>query len=195
MAANMSGGRTTSGRARAAKRKVALRNQLAEAGMKVVTWNCQGLSLFKLFLLFEITSAHVICLQETWLPKGGGMPDIPGYNVFEQRRAKGKRGGFATLVKKGLNVTRVVANDYALLTELLLPGGDRVAVVNAYMPPIASIKRKRLSDEVVQDAVCELVARVPHDTKLALCGDFNARTGTLMPPDANNSIMPRVTTD
>ena len=123
------------------------------------------------------------------------MPDIPGYNVFEQRRAKGKRGGFATLVKKGLNVTRVVANDYALLTELLLPGGDRVAVVNVYMPPIASIKRKRLSDEVVQEAVCELVAKVPHDSKLAVVGDFNARTGTLMPPDADGSHRTRVSTD
>ena len=107
------------------------------------------------------------------------MPDIPGYNVFEHRRAKGKRGGFATLVKKGLNVTRVVDNDYAILTELLLPGGDRVAVVNTYMPPIASIKRKRLNDEAVQDAVSELVTRVPHNVKLALCGDFNARTGTI----------------
>jgi exonuclease III len=151
--------------------------------------------MFKLFLLFEVTGAHVICLQETWLPKGGGMPDIPGYNVFEHRRAKGKRGGFATLVKKGLNVTRVVDNDYAILTELLLPGGDRVAVVNSYMPPIASIKRKRLSDEVVQDAVSELVARVPHDTKLALCGDFNARTGALQPQGAENSTLPRVSTD
>ena len=92
------------------------------------------------------------------------MPDIPGYNVFEHRRAKGKRGGFATLVKKGINVTRVVDNEYALLTDLLLPGGARVAVVNAYMPPIASIKRKRLNDEVVQEAVGAMVTRVPHDT-------------------------------
>ena len=83
------------------------------------------------------------------------------------------------MVKKGLNVTRVVDNDYALLIELLLPGGDRVAVVNVYMPPIASIKRKRLNDEAVQDAVSGLVARVPHNTKLALCGDFNARTGNI----------------
>ena len=106
------------------------------------------------------------------------MPDLPGYNVFEHRRAKGKRGGFATLVKKGINVTRVVDNDYALLTDLLLPGGDRVAVVNTYMPPVASIRRKHLTDEVVQDAVSAIVTRVPHDTKMVLCGDFNARTGT-----------------
>ena len=62
MVAHMSGGRNISGRARVAKRRVALRNQLSQQGLRVVTWNCQGLSMFKLFLLFEITSAHVICL-------------------------------------------------------------------------------------------------------------------------------------
>jgi exonuclease III len=159
----MSGGRNTGGRARVARRRAAIHRQLSNEGLKVVTWNCQGLTMFKLFLLFEITTAQVICLQETWLPKGGGMPDIPGFHVFEHRRAKGKRGGFATLVKKGINVTRVVDNEYALLTDLLLPGGARVAVVNTYMPPIASIKRKRLNDEMVQDAVSALVTRVPHD--------------------------------
>ena len=194
MVANMSGGRNTNGRARVARRRAALASQVTERGIKVVTCNCQGFSFFKLFLLLELTSAHVLCLQETWLPKGGGMPDIPG-TVHEQRRSSGKRGGFATLVKKGLQVTRVVTNDYAILTDLQLPGGDKLAVVNTYLPPIASIKRKRLSDEVVQEAVCELVAKAPHDSKLAVVGDFNARTGALMPPDAEGGLTTRVSTD
>ena len=123
------------------------------------------------------------------------MPDIPGYTVHEQRRPSGKRGGFATLVKKGLHVTRVAQNDYAILVDLLLPGGDRLAVVNSYLPPIASLKRKRLSDEVVQDAVGAIVTRVPHDTKLVLCGDFNARTGTIQPNATINSTMPLINSD
>ena len=96
------------------------------------------------------------------------------------------------MVKKGLHVTRVVKNDYAILTDLHLSGGDRLSVVNAYLPPIASVKRKRLSDEVVQEAVSELVARVPHASKLAVMGDFNARTGAMMPPAADEGHRTRV---
>ena len=123
------------------------------------------------------------------------MPDIPGYTVLEQRRPSGKRGGFATLVKKGLHVTRVAQNDYAILVDLLLPGGDRLAVVNSYLPPIASLKRKRLSAEVVQEAVSELVAKVTHASKLAVMGDFNASTGALMPPAADGGHRTRVSSD
>jgi hypothetical protein len=39
--------------------------------------------------------------------------DIPGYQVFEERRAKGRRGGIALLVKLGLKVLKYVGNEYA----------------------------------------------------------------------------------
>ena len=55
----------------------------------------------------------VLCLQETWLMKSSVQLDIPGYQVFEQRRESGKRGGIAILVRNGIQVTRNVGNEYA----------------------------------------------------------------------------------
>jgi exonuclease III len=55
----------------------------------------------------------VLCLQETWLMKSSVQLDIPGYQVFEQRRESGKRGGIAILVRNGIKVTRNVGNEYA----------------------------------------------------------------------------------
>ena len=69
--------------------------------------------MFKIFMLAEYSNADVLCLQETWLPKCDDVVIVPGYAVFEQRRAKGKRGGFAILVRHGISVTRVFSNDYA----------------------------------------------------------------------------------
>jgi hypothetical protein len=38
--------------------------------------------------------------------------DIPGYQVFEQRRDTGKRGGIAILVRNGIQVVRYIGNEY-----------------------------------------------------------------------------------
>ena len=61
----------------------------------------------------------VICLQETWL-RGTGEVDwkMPGYRVFEYRRAKGKRGGIAILVRKELKVLQESGNEYAQQVQL-----------------------------------------------------------------------------
>jgi hypothetical protein len=37
---------------------------------------------------------------------------IPGYQVFEQRRDKGKRGGIAIIIKKGIKILRYMGNEY-----------------------------------------------------------------------------------
>ena len=55
----------------------------------------------------------VLCLQETWLMKSSVQLDIPGYQVFEQRRESGKRGGIAILVRNGIQVIRTIGNEYA----------------------------------------------------------------------------------
>jgi hypothetical protein len=39
--------------------------------------------------------------------------DIPGYQVYEERRTKGRRGGIAILVKQGLKILKYVGNEYA----------------------------------------------------------------------------------
>ena len=74
-------------------------------------------------MLLEFSQVDVLCLQETWLPRGGCVPNIPGYVLHDQRRAKGKRGGFAMLVRKGLHCTRTVSNDYAQLADIKIEAG------------------------------------------------------------------------
>jgi hypothetical protein len=39
--------------------------------------------------------------------------DIPGYQVHEERRAKGKRGGIAILIQKGIKIVKYMGNEYA----------------------------------------------------------------------------------
>ena len=111
------------------------------------------------------------------------------------RRTKGKRGGFATLVRKGITVQRHVANEYAQLLELTVPGGSHLAVVNCYLPPGNGMRRKRLSEEAAYDAVADLVVKVPHHKDLLLCGDLNARTGCMVPSLDPAHVADRVSSD
>jgi hypothetical protein len=52
-------------------------------------------------------------VQETWLKPSTVKLDIPGYQVFEQRREKGNRGGIAIIVKKGIKIVKYLGNEYA----------------------------------------------------------------------------------
>ncbi len=61
---------------------------------------------------------------------------------------------------------------------------SKFSVVNVYMPPAASVRRKHITADSIQNAVHDVVSRVPHTQRLVVCGDFNARTGQLTVPDA-----------
>jgi exonuclease III len=52
----------------------------------------------------------VLCIQETWLKPSNTKLDIPGYQVFEERRNKGNRGGIALLVRKGIKIVKYKGN-------------------------------------------------------------------------------------
>ena len=71
-------------------------------GMTVGSLNCQGVSLFKIKTVLDTNTLDVLCIQETWLPKSDIKLDIPGYQVYEERRALDRRGGIALLVKRGI---------------------------------------------------------------------------------------------
>ena len=115
--------------------------------------------------------------------------------MFEHRRTKGKRGGFATLVRKGITVQRHVSNDYAQLLNLTVPGGRQLAVINSYLPPANSMRRKRQPEDAAYEAVSDLVTKVPHHDELLLCGDLNARTGCLVPNLGPDHVAARVSSD
>jgi exonuclease III len=75
-------------------------------GLTVGSWNCAGASLFKLKLLLDTHTLDILCLQETWLPQSSVKLDIPGYLVYEERRAKDRRGGIAIIIRKGIKIRK-----------------------------------------------------------------------------------------
>jgi exonuclease III len=75
--------------------------------------NIAGISLFKLYMILQTHTLDVLCVQETWLKPSTVKLDIPGYQVFEQRREKGNRGGIAIIVKKGIKIVKYMGNEYA----------------------------------------------------------------------------------
>jgi exonuclease III len=79
----------------------------------VGSFNCAGISYFKLKTILETHTLDVLCVQETWLPKSPVQLDIPGYLVYEERRANDRRGGIAVLIRKGIKIRKYVGNEYA----------------------------------------------------------------------------------
>ena len=77
------------------------------------SFNCQGISLFKIKTILDMHTLDVLCIQETWLPQSTVKLDIPGYLTYEKRRDGDRRGGIAIIVRKGIKVKRYAGNEYA----------------------------------------------------------------------------------
>jgi hypothetical protein len=81
-------------------------------------------------------------VQETWLQKSIVKLDIPGYKVYEERRAKGIRGGIAILVRKGIKIVKYMGNEYAQGVGIQVKGGDTIWVGNIYLPPVENMLKR-----------------------------------------------------
>jgi exonuclease III len=64
-------------------------------------------------MLMEVHTVDILCVQETWLSPSTVELHVPGFQVLEQRREKGKRGGLAILIRKGVKVATHMGNEYA----------------------------------------------------------------------------------
>ena len=56
-------------------------------GLAVGSFNCAGANWFKLRMILDIHEVDILCIQETWLNESAVKLDIPGYLVYEERRA------------------------------------------------------------------------------------------------------------
>jgi exonuclease III len=108
-------------------------------GINVGNVNIAGVSLYKLYMLLETHTLDILCLQETWMSQSTVKLDIPGYQVYEERRAKGGRGGIAMIIRKGIKVIQYIGNEYAQGICIQTLGGDTAWIGNVYLPPVQNM--------------------------------------------------------
>ena len=77
-------------------------------------------------------------------------PYMSGYNWFEHRHTKGKRSGFATLVRSNISVLAHHSVEFAQVVTLLGPHGAKGSVGNVYIPPVGNLGRRKLSEDAVR---------------------------------------------
>jgi exonuclease III len=98
-------------------------------------------------MILETYEIDVLCLQETWLKPSQVKIDIPGYQIFEERRNKGNRGGIAILARKGIKISQYRGNEYAQKMCMEVQGGDHIYIGNVYMPPAPNLTRRGIDEE------------------------------------------------
>ena len=107
--------------------------------------------------------------------------DIPGYLVLEERRATDRRGGIAILVKQGLKVLKYVGNEYAQGIDIQGHGGEHIWVGNVYLPPATNLQTRGIDEDSARTKIEDIIGSIPPHHRSVMCGDWNARVGTLQP--------------
>ena len=120
--------------------------------------------------------------------------DIPGYQVHEERRTKGKRGGIAILIRKGVKVLKYMGNEYAQGVCIQVQGGDTIWVGNVYLPPIENMLRRGMDEDLARDLIEDITGAIPAHSQSIMCGDWNTRIGQLYPKIGDTDIQ-RVSLD
>jgi exonuclease III len=112
----------------------------------------------------------------------------------EQRRPQGTRGGIATYIRKSLKVESTLGNEYCLLTKLILPNSQRINIVNVYLPPTSSLTRRDITETHATSLLESVLEGLKPQLTTFICGDLNARVGTLI-PTLENIHPPRLACD
>jgi exonuclease III len=141
----------------------------------------RGLSHLKLLSLLEQDEFDVLCLQETWMAEHADPLLLKGYKIVEKRRPVGARGGLATLVRNSLHIESTTGNEYCLHVKLRLPNSQRVNIANVYLPPTSSLAKRDITEAHATAQLEHALEGIQPQLLTILCGDFNARIGTLTP--------------
>lgn len=73
--------------------------------------------------------------------------------------------------------------------------GTMCTFANVYLPPHNNLGRRNLSEDTVRDACLSILGRIDASNHLLVAGDFNARTGQLVPAFGDVVHTPRVSSD
>ena len=93
----------------------------------------------------------------------------------------GTRGGLATYVRNSLHVESTTGNEYCLAIKIRLPNSQRVNIANVYLPPTSSLAKRGIAEAHATTQLELALEGIQPQLLTILCGDFNARIGTLAP--------------
>jgi exonuclease III len=121
-------------------------------------------------------------------------PHLKGYRLLEQRREQGNRGGLATYVRNSLHIESTMGNEYGLVAKIRLPNSQRINVANVYLPPASSLAKRNITEAHATSKLEQALEHIQPQLLTILCGDFNTRSGTLI-PTLDIAHPPRITCD
>ena len=139
-------------------------------------------------MLLETHMLDILCLQETWMPQSTVKLDIPGYQVYEERRAKGNRGGIAMVIRKGIKVLKYIGNEYAQGVCIQIQGGETAWVGNVYLPPVQNMQKPGMDEDMARSLIEDVTGSIPANARATVCGDWNTRIGQLYPKIGESDI-------
>jgi hypothetical protein len=73
-------------------------------------------------------------------------------------------------------------------------GGEHVWVGNAYLPPTQCLAKRGIAEADARESLENILFEIPTSSRAVVCGDFNARIGTLS-PDIDGVKLDRNTVD
>lgn len=97
-------------------------------------------------MLLEQENIDILCIQETWIAEGAAAPILDGFTLIESRRPGSTRGGLATYIRKPIKIESSHTNEYSIHTKLILPNSTRINIINIYIPPTTSLKKRNITE-------------------------------------------------
>ena len=177
-------------------------NVKAEVDLAILSWNIQGIgskleldSINKMFSKYEIIFLFETMKLDTFNPSFPNFHYVHCERKYQHPRARRPAGGIAVLIKNNVKhlITVKKVAEYAIwlgikqkypLPDLILGG--------TYIPPAGSkVYLNTNGNDFFQSLQDDIGNFLRSSSLLALCGDFNGRTGGLndIPPKINGKDM------
>ena len=170
-------------------------DDFSHAGLNIMVWNINGLSQSKLDKRIAgsmLLKYDIILLCETWAAQDAEF-FLNGYEYhnyprkYKHRCAKRHSGGIAMFISKNINEGVTLGsytNDtiaWVVLKKSFfrLPRDIHLACI--YIVPEGSTN----STQDAFDLVTDQILKIPSGNDVIMCGDYNARTGSMVDLDVN----------
>ena len=184
-------------------------SDLCHTGLNILVWNINGLSQSKLDKRIAgsmLLKYDIILLCETWAAEDADFV-LNGYTYhnyprrYKHRSAKRHSGGIALFIRKTIQDGVTLGNytndtiAWVVLKKSFFRFPRDIYLACIYIVPEGSTN----STHDAFDLIFEQIIKIPNGNDVILCGDYNARTGSMVDLDINftnrtngdlNSLLP-----